>query len=241
MAYGFTAASMYLKRTASLPNFTNWTISFWFKAISFPAQTLHALYERGASVGGRSTDLFILDSTKRMTIASSDGANSTNGTIIVAGVWYHVFVTKRGTSANVYVNGKREAFSPFTLNADNAAGDKLTLGIYDDETSFPFTGRIAHFKHWDNVVLGLDDAGWEMTSVLPKNTLGLYMWTPLRFNAKDVSGRASDWTVAGSPQTLADEPRIPWDADEEAARRVRTSVRPFIRTAPEIFLYPGET
>jgi hypothetical protein len=194
------------KSLGTMPNFTNWSISFWFKLLADNGTGWSHLFSRGNSTSGRAVDVKIVDFSG-LTISSSDGADAPNGTHIDTGRWYHCAVTKRGTSAIVYCNGKREAGTPFALNADNATGDKMVMFRASDEISFAFSGRIAHFKQWSNIVLGPDDVRREMMSVAPRNAAGLYQWTPLRFGPRDVSGRANDWTE-NSPVYKADEPRI---------------------------------
>jgi len=70
--------------------------------------------------------------------------------IIVAGTWYLVGVSRTGTSMRIYRNGDDVTdVDPFTGNPVSSVNDDLNIGVIEDKASYPFDGSMHRPRAWD--------------------------------------------------------------------------------------------
>lgn len=215
MSYAITADTMDLQRTADLPSNTNFSLCCWYKHFTgLDFETNFHLRGDGGSGGlymqfNAETALSIGDGLAELPFERTPKPF----------LWFFWAVTCSATAYKGYwaYPGSRRFHTLSIATPDATTLTVLLLGNSDIGNEH-CNGRLAHVKAW-KAILSEAELRREMLSQVPKRPGNLYLWTPLRFSAHDMSGQNRDWTVTGAPVAHADEPPIPWDAEAGAGRR----------------------
>jgi hypothetical protein len=203
MAIRFDSTSDYLERTANLPAWNLYSLSFWMYISSTSGNLVIFTIE---SSGGSTSNDFYLDASQILTVWKGDGGANGGGALSNT-TWYHIGITKSASAILVYLNGAQVISTDQGASFTPAA---IKFGI----SGSSFNGRLSYIKLWD-ATLTADEINAERFTVLPKRYANINGWYPTWPGTgernKDYSGLGRDWTEGG---TLTDEdgPPASWGA-----------------------------
>lgn len=224
-----------IQRTASPPSTTTFTEMLWVYITTDRNAVTLITYRNNA---GDTVFLNLGMAADGTTLFIQNNGASLSGSALSVGTWYHVALVKSGSSHLVYLNGVQD------ISFSNATDISLAVIWYIASVSGfaanNLDGRVAAYKIWDGVALTVDEVKAEVWSYVPKRTANLYAWLPMvdpvvAQNVFDYSGAARPWSITGT-LSVESGPPIAWGPQRQ--RHVRR--RDIVRSAPEIFLYPGE-
>ena len=205
----------YLRRTTDLPSVDNWAIAMWVQLVSDLNAYTPFFYRTANSIA---IYCFFGTSADGTTLLLDVNANSTTGSSLTVGTWYHLLLqgwTSGGLkSFEYYLDGTAGAtVGPINFSWSN---DEVTLGLTDSTDNLPSDTRIAYVKMWSaagvaKLFTSAEQVQQEMRTARPQNFTNLYLWSPLLVNSKDYSGSARDWTEGGT-LTWEDGPPVGWGA-----------------------------
>ncbi|MDO8522948.1 MAG: LamG domain-containing protein, partial [bacterium] len=118
------------------PAATDFTATAWFRTNAFNGIQQDIITQLDGTGTGRSW-LFINATTNA--INSFLGGAGTVGSILQANTWYHITLTKSGTTITIYLNG---VFNVSSTKTVGAATGVTNIGINKDGVSDPFNGQI---------------------------------------------------------------------------------------------------
>jgi len=150
-----SSASAYLNRTpGSAGNRTVWTWSGWVKLGVFANNPFFA-----ADVSGTAYEYFRVNGSGNIQwgIYSSGtiGSFTTNAVYRDPSAWYHVVITRNGTTSACYVNGVSQSFSANTTTSSNGyinATNRHTLGANIQDAQY-YDGYMAEVNFIDGQAL----------------------------------------------------------------------------------------
>lgn len=215
MSVGFNGSGDYLRRTASLPTSTSFTVCGWamVRSASGSAYKFFCSVENNTSnaLGGmclgynNSNHLCIISlldpAYTEVVFASDPTLNS----------WFFFYLLCSGTGAGSEIGGFCHSGSSF-VTASTAGRTFTTANLMLGNDSYDefFDGIIGDVKVFDSALAQID-LYTEMYNSFPKTTTP-HLWSPLFSTADltDYSGNGKSWTSAG---TLTDEvsPPISWE------------------------------
>lgn len=106
------------------------------------------------TTSNRSYRVGLTSTTSIRVDTSTNGVASTEGTVttstINTGSWYHVVVSKTGTSATVYLNGTSQGSATVNSSQYNGAG-AFTIGAIGNPTNY-FDGIIDEVAIWSRAI-----------------------------------------------------------------------------------------
>jgi hypothetical protein len=164
-----------------------------------------------------STALGILNSGGTTWLIGHPVADDRGTSTPVINVWYHVAITRAGTSYGLFVNGFQEVAS---TNAEGSATG-FTIGDFDNtDNGSEWQGRVAAVKVWAGAgpehALSKQQIRDEMRSYMPARRLGIaavYPFEPKGLSAAliDYSGFGRNLTLGGSGHAVAEGPALTWE------------------------------
>jgi len=80
--------------------------------------------------------------------AAASQVTDTEDGEIVATNWYHVMIVRDGASVRIYINGRDRTDGEGVHIAPLTSARKFLVGIYDDEATRPFDGRLWRPRAW---------------------------------------------------------------------------------------------
>lgn len=80
--------------------------------------------------------------------AAASQVTDTDDGVIVATAWYHVMIVRDGASVRIYINGRDRTATEGVHIAPLTSNRKFLVGIYDDEATRPFDGRLWKPQAW---------------------------------------------------------------------------------------------
>ena len=206
MAIRINATGEYLKRTASLPSGSAWSMSCWFyvTAQASVEQCMMILQDWGGSQFAQlmfnTTNQLVVDSNIDSTVLDATGSNWQDK-------WVFAAITANGSVATAYVWRLTDA-SPTTnsCNILSITPNNMFVGSSADDAYT--NGKYAHIKVWD---AALTQAVFEQErwSAKPVRRTNLHLWSPLIVDSHDYSGAGKDWTEGGT-LTYEDGPPVGW-------------------------------
>jgi hypothetical protein len=136
--------------------------------------------------------------------------DSANGVAPVAGRWYHVCLTRIGSTYALYVDGMQVA-----TGSDATAGNtQLDIAEFGNSSSSDvWDGALAAIKAWDGCALTRDEIVIELRQILPAGVRagqlrGCYPLFSTTSDTLDWSGHGLTLTKAGT-QTVTTDPPVP--------------------------------
>jgi hypothetical protein len=141
----FDGSTGYLNATIGTLGAT-WTVEFWVTLTTLGVQYTFANFNTGGTAGiniwkNTSNQLVVDDGTNAQTAWSTV-------TFTAAGTWYHVAVTRSGTTTTGYINGAVAGSHTFTPASVTA----VTIGRYNSPTAY-HSGYISNFRVVNGTVL----------------------------------------------------------------------------------------
>lgn len=200
-------------RNTSIPSLTTYTECMWFYYNGTRAFIGNITYKNNNGTDTQWMALAINTSTN--TLRWEDQSSGSNGSALSTGNWYHIAVSKSGSSVTVYLNGVSDI--TFSHTASNTSIDTWkALGI--EFSGFGVNGSIVSYKVWDGAALTQAEIQQEMNNIAPVRTSNLYSWLPcldptLASNIIDYSGAAHNWTIASGLSVTAISPPVPFRSD----------------------------
>jgi hypothetical protein len=240
-----SADTAYLNRTLSAGSTTTWTWSGWVKRSSLgTAQTIFTGYTDSVNYAH-----IIFNTTDTLKYASRSGGSNVGDLETVAkyrdpSAWYHIVLSKSGTSVLLYVNGVSVSWTGTTPTASDA---------FINGNRSHFIGQIASAQYFNGYITEINFIGG---SALDPNSFGQFnantgVWEPKTYTGsysgtnsfflkfadnsnttaatlgKDSSGNGNNWTpnlfsvTAGSGNdSLVDSPTS-YGTDTGAGGEVR--------------------
>lgn len=133
---------------------------------------------------------------------SSDGTNNENDAVsytLSTGTWYHVAITKSGTSATFYINGSSIGSVSFSNGAIYNGGAHFTVGAIDVQATARqlFDGLIDDVRVW-NVARSAQEVADDMDTELNGNEVGLVGYWKFNNSLADLSANGNTLTNNGS-------------------------------------------
>jgi hypothetical protein len=204
-----TSSGKYLKRTASLPSYNNYSACGWFKRTTDNNNysTLCMVEDGGYSGAG----LCYNSNGDDVVATDPDGFSST---IITPGTaWFFWAFVAKASSVVGYAAVATAASISTQTRAANASQTPDAFCVGDISSGYPGTGNFAAVKVWDAQLTAAEIEA-ERWSYMPRRLANLHLWTPLIGSsaancAIDWSGNGKNWTVVSTP-TVIDGPPIPW-------------------------------
>ncbi len=124
------------------PVTADFTAMAWVKTMdSFSAQDIIDQQRRIISEIGR-TWLWIGVGKVRSSLGGTDTIGTTN---LSSNTWYHLAITKQGSTVTLFVNGQSDGSASRTIEPTTPTG-KLIVGINNNTASYPFMGTIDEVK-----------------------------------------------------------------------------------------------
>jgi hypothetical protein len=124
-----------------------WTIEFWVNFSALGAQNtmtnLHSGSAAGMNIWKNTSNQLVVDDGQTAQTAWS------TVTFTAAGVWYHVAVTRDGTTTRGYINGVLAGSHTFTPASINA----VTIGRFNNNPFYYLQGYISNFRVVDGTVI----------------------------------------------------------------------------------------
>lgn len=143
----FDGSTSYLNASIGTLSGT-WTVEFWVNISTLGVQYNFTNFSTG---GSGTTGINIWKNTSNQLVVD-DGANAqtpfSTVTFSTANVWYHVAVTRDGTTTRGYINGVLAGFHTFTPAGVNA----VTIGRYNSPTAY-LLGYMSSLRIVDGVVV----------------------------------------------------------------------------------------
>ena len=214
-------ASTRLQRTVSSTTNTNiWTYSAWFKRGNLNINDALLLGTFSSTF-----ELIRINSSNQLFYNLYDGSTGyekiTNQLFRDTSAWYHLVISRNGSTVNIYVNG--ELVTDYATNNTfpttgyfNTASRTVTVGGRSDDTNY-FDGSMTHVHFIDGTVydasaFGETDAttGIWKAKTAPSVTYGTNGFF-LKFEnsgsmGTDSSGNANNFTVNGTMTQTIDTP-----------------------------------
>lgn len=217
MAVRFDVSSDRLLRTADLIDYNAaYTLMAWMRIVTDTNNYGNVYVMNDNSSGNADFFGVSADGTTFMVGRTSGGAGSfaeNTGSALSLGTWYHIAMTRSGTTQTGYLNGAQDCQLTATITG-RVAATRLEMGAATTDNLSLFNGRVAHAKAWAGVALTAEQIRQEMYSVLPHRFADLYAaWTLLKGateRLRDHSSNGRGWTAGG---TLTDEdnpPGVAW-------------------------------
>lgn len=189
------------------------TFETWvkFEDIS-TAGTQQILFCKRLSTGSQRSYFWIWDKDSATLILTTYTNGSTVGCNVsvswtpTSGVWYHLAVTKTGTSIKFYVNGSQQGSTQIGSNGSIFNGTApFSLGGFPNDTQW-FDGRMVLARAW-NIVRTVSEISATMCSILGVSSGLVGEWT-LDNVLTDNSGNSNSLTGVNSPTFSADVPSV---------------------------------
>lgn len=207
MGVRFDASGDSLSRTSGLPNMNSFTLMAWVRIVT-DRNDYSGFFYINDGIGNH----FYLGTQANGTtlITYNTTADSSNGTNLSVGTWYHVAMVCDGTGAGnlrAYLDGVLDV--THASSGSSAAATQLRAG--NSAFSEFLNGRMAAIKTYSAVLTAAEIAN-EARQILPIRTANLTGFYPLFSTADDeidFSGAGNNWTVNGTLAT-EDGPPIPW-------------------------------
>jgi hypothetical protein len=214
MAVRFTAGTQDLRRTASLPSPTGFTVACWLKLASDRNE-----YQTAFSLDNGSSYVILqtyADGTSLL--GTSTGGSNGFVDVMTVGSWYFAALVGSGGGANG-LTAYSAAVGATTLTSAALQGSSFTptsmfLGsVPSFGTQYYWAGDIAAVKVWD-AVLTAAELAQERWFYTPRRLANLHLWSPCVEStvagcATDYSGNARAWTVTSTPSIVSGPP-IAW-------------------------------
>ena len=165
--FDFDGSSDYvsISANASFNSATAFTVEQWVNPDVVGAlDHFSSIYDQ-QTFSGRKYLLRFSDTSGNLISYTYDSSGTVDKTLVTtsapisAGNWYHVVMTyDNGAGQAIYVNGEREAFSPFTNGAINTANvSDLYIGAINDFLgTYDFNGKMGQFRMYSSA-LSIDD------------------------------------------------------------------------------------
>ena len=132
--------------TSTLSVTGDWSVSLWVNTDSTSYQTATQL-SSSASTGTQDAIIFVRNTYISNTWGFYDGASTLIGSVLNTGQWYHLALTKSGTTYTLYLNGSQE----------NQAS-KANINITDlligrrSYSAFYYDGKISNFQVFNSAL-----------------------------------------------------------------------------------------
>lgn len=207
MAHNHSTNNSYLTRNASLPSYTNTTVSMWVRPRG-GAGTFRAIYQL-ANTGGGDVWLGIGTSNNfELWVSGGTGGRTIRAATIDTWHWLGL-VMSSATNRTGYGSQELGTISSGTETV-SFSGTPNIMYVGNSTFGEPCECEIAAIKIWD-AALTLDELRSERAQIVPVRFANLHLWTPC-FSASDTRDwgpSARNWTVNGTIVTAAGPP-IPW-------------------------------
>ena len=206
MAVSLGGTGQYLRRTASLPPATAWTLAGWFRVRSVRAAQFQYFIDLD---DGNAYAVVGYEAAGGWDFGTSAGAGSMSGPTTNA--WTFIACTLAGAGAGNFKVYHGAAGAALTVGS--SAGASFTpTGMYigNDFVDEWCNVDIAHVRVWD-AVLTQAELEAERYTARPARFANLHLWSPLwsPSDVADYSGNGRNWTVGGTLATV-DGPPVAW-------------------------------
>jgi hypothetical protein len=143
----FDGSTSYLNSSTIGTLSGTWTVEFWIYmpvlGVQYTFINLNSGGAGGVNIWRNTSNQLVVD----------DGANAQTAfstvTFATAGVWYHVAVTRNGTTTTGYINGAIAGTNTFTPASVNA----VTIGRYNNNPFYYLLGYMSNLRVVDGVVV----------------------------------------------------------------------------------------
>jgi len=125
----------------------DFTIDFWIRFNTIPA-TLISIYDHRPASGSGPYPLFYYDNVSGK-LKYHDGVTDriTSTTTPIVLIWYHIALTKSGTSLKLFINGIQEGSTYTDSNNYGLGALRPAIGIHGPTlSSYPFNGWIDEYR-----------------------------------------------------------------------------------------------
>ena len=141
-----------LSTTVTAPSTDSITYEWYFRTNSVTGAETQGMLQTRTGISSDGIDVSIAGST--ISISTAGVFLLTTGSVITAGVWYHIAVVRNGTTAfTAYLNGT----SIGTFNKTGLTGTELRLGVKSANTAGEaFGGYISNFRYIKGTALYTD-------------------------------------------------------------------------------------
>lgn len=191
MAVRFDASGEYLARGTNLPAYNLFTIAGWVQIVT-DRNALTEIFDLINSDG--SGGVRLMTTADGTTLRIYTGSYTT-GTSLTVGQWYHVALTRNGSTCRAYIDGVLDITH---TNSDSFTPAYLLLGF----PSNWLNGRLGQVRVWD-AELSASEIRAEMRSTSPVRTSNLNSAHPFTSSiTADVSGNGRNLSVGGGTPAL---------------------------------------
>lgn len=187
-----------------------YTAMFWLILTSRPDGQDQAFWGRGNGTQGTVVAATASDggTADAFWFGDEDGYAYGASSTIVTDTWYHIAVTRNGSSHEVFLDG----VSHISHARNTTTRDRIYLAHGSDYYNAGSNSRIAAFKAFGAVLTAVE-IQQELYFFTPIRTNNLELWSPFvadeTANFRDYSGAGSDWTENGTI-TAGPGPPITW-------------------------------
>ena len=155
-AYTFNAGNANYMTTTGYTNLptgnANRTVTAWIKIDSFTADSYTPIVCYGDCATSGSSYMIGIDNSEHKIFFGPGGSVSTPGSVIEAGVWYHVAILNTGNDVRFYLNGHIDDHGSTPITINTTAGP-LTLGWNTVEEAY-FNGVIDDVRIYNRALSG---------------------------------------------------------------------------------------